>query len=325
MKYTMTVYTNKMGMEGFLGKIDSSIFHSFATYDEYRRSQLNKNKDTPIKAIAQNRKYPILPLVMLLTGFVSITALDQPLVFDLWHLPFQLIGGLCGIAFMLMWRRMDTSDKRSYLALGLPLLILGLAPINTSLTVSHLLILGSLFIAVLILPPLILRDRSVITFKFFPERVDKLDVFYTLISIPLAWAVFKLYFGVLSPEVPFNWPQPAEPEGAELVKLFLGINGVGIWDELFFINICFAILRSKFPMRIANPAQAVIYTTVLCDMAFTGWGPVFVGFLAITQGFMYERSRVLIWVLLVHLIVDYFLFQNIVSAYYPTLDVWWHP
>jgi hypothetical protein len=26
----------------------------------------------------------------------------------------------------------------------------------------------------------------------------------------------------------------------------------------------------------------------------------------------------------VHLIVDYFLFQAIVSAYYPDFSVWWH-
>lgn len=71
-------------------------------------------------------------------------------------------------------------------------------------------------------------------------------------------------------------------------------------------------------------AQAVIYTTVLYTMAFRGVGPVFVYLFALTQGAMYERSRALLWVLVVHLIVDYFLFQAIVSAYYPGLSVWWH-
>jgi hypothetical protein len=40
---------------------------------------------------------------------------------------------------------------------------------------------------------------------------------------------------------------------------------------------------------------------------------------------MFERSRVLIYVLAVHLIVDYFLFQEIVEAYYPGFSAWWHP
>lgn len=74
-------------------------------------------------------------------------------------------------------------------------------------------------------------------------------------------------------------------------------------DELFFINTCFAILRSLFPFWTANLAQSVIYTAVLYDMAFTGWGPLFVFTLAITQGLMFERSRILIYVLAVHLIV----------------------
>jgi len=261
----------------------------------------------------------------LLSGFVCICVLDEPLLFALRQAPFQVAGGACGLWFILLWRKMTGTERRAYLALALPLLLLALAPINTSLSLSHLLGLGTIFVSVLIIPTVLLKDPELITFKFLPERIDPVDVLYTLVSIPLAWGMLKLYLGVLSPEVPFNWPQPSEPEGPELFKLFIGINGVGIWDELFFINISFAIIRSMFPMRIANPAQAVIYTTVLCDMAFTGWGPLFVGFLALTQGLMYERSRVLLWVLLVHLIVDYFLFQGIVTAYYPDLDVWWHP
>jgi membrane protease YdiL (CAAX protease family) len=128
----------------------------------------------------------------------------------------------------------------------------------------------------------------------------------------------------MSPEVPFNWVLPTTPDNTELFKLFMGINGVGIWDELFFVNTCYAILRSLFPYRVANAAQAVIYMSILYDMAFTGWGPVFIYILALTQGAMYERSKVLIWVLIVHLIVDYFLFQIIVDSYYPNLVVWWH-
>ena len=124
--------------------------------------------------------------------------------------------------------------------------------------------------------------------------------------------------------MPFNWTLPSEPNGSELFKLFMGINAVGIWDELFFINICYAVMRSLFSYRVANIGQSVIYVSVLYDMAFSGWGPLFILLLALSQGAMYERSKVLLWVLIVHLIVDYFLFQIIVEAYYPALEVWWH-
>jgi hypothetical protein len=128
----------------------------------------------------------------------------------------------------------------------------------------------------------------------------------------------------LSPEVTRNWILPPTPETEALWRLFLGINAVGIWDELFFVNTSFAILRSIFPFQIANLTQGVLYTAVLYDMAFTGVGPAFVYAFALTQGALYERAENLITVLIVHLIVDYFLFQEIVASYYPGISIGWH-
>jgi hypothetical protein len=61
----------------------------------------------------------------------------------------------------------------------------------------------------------------------------------------------------------------------------------------------------------------VIYTAVLYDMAFTGIGPILVFIFALTQGTMFEESENLVYVILVHLIVDAFLFSGIVDFYYP--------
>ena len=263
------------------------------------------------------------PLLWLLLATVTLIPLGRTVFF----LPADLrvllgLGSLA--AFVRSLQAEPPRRLRSYLALAAPIVVLALAPIGTGLGLGHVALLGACFVGVLLLPSLIMRGSGVITFKLLPERLDPVDIGYTLLSVPLAWAGFALYFGVLSPAVPYNWSLPPEPVGAELFKLFMGINAVGIWDELFFVNICYALLRSLFPPRVANPAQAVIYTSVLYDMAFTGWGPVFIYALALTQGAMYERSKVLIWVLVVHLIVDYFLFQKIVGTYYPALEVWWH-
>ena len=264
-----------------------------------------------------------IPLICLLLVVVFLIPLDRAL-FAL-PIPIRIaLGSLAAICFLVSLRCEKPERRQAYLALALPITILVLSPINTSLEAGHVVILGVAFVAVLVLPTLMLRGEDIISYKFFPDKLDWVDIFYTAISVPLAWGGFALYFGYLSPEVPFNWTLPPQPDMAELGKLFMGINAVGIWDELFFVNICYAILRFLFPMRIANVSQAVIYTTVLYDMAFSGWGPLFIFVLALTQGFMYERSKVLIWVLIVHLIVDYFLFQAIVETYYPGLDVWWH-
>ncbi len=256
-----------------------------------------------------------VPLIALLITVVLWVALE-----------LFLLGSISAAIFIISLLFESPKRRLYYLALFSSIAVLTIAPINTDVNPSHVAILFTAFVAALVLPTVILwREKpKVIDFRLFPKHIDWVDVLYTVISIPLAWAVISLYFRVISPEVPFNWTLGAEPNNGELFGLFMGINGVGIWDELFFINVSYAIIRALFPFKVANPAQAVIYTGILWDMAFRGTGFFLVYIFAITQGAMYERSKALIWVLIVHLIVDYFLFQMIVNTYYPNLKVWWH-
>ncbi len=256
----------------------------------------------------------VWPVVLLMATVV----LWVPLELWLWGVPTAL-------GFLYTLRTEPAERRLRYLALAAAVVVLALAPVSTDLDPLHFVTLGSMFALAIIVPTALLWGKGIITFSFWPKKLEWLELLYTASAVPLAWGVFQLYFVVLHPDIPFNWTLPAEPNNTELFKLFMGINAVGIWDELFFINISYAILRSLFPYRIANPAQAVLYTGLLWDMAFRGlFGPFIVYIFAITQGAMFERSRVLLWVLIVHLIVDYFLFQAIVEAYYPGLDVWWH-
>ncbi len=196
--------------------------------------------------------------------------------------------------------------------------LLAAAPIHTGLDNAHFAALGGFFLAATVVPALVLRrtDPGLLEFRLLPRRLRWQDVVYTALSVPLAWAVIRLYFLHLNPEMPTHWWLPALPDHDHIWRLIVGINCVGIWDELFFINTVYAVLRSLFPARVANAAQAVVYTSVLYDMAFTGAGPAIVYLFALTQGAMYEGSRSLLWVLLVHLIVDFFLVAAILHHYY---------
>ena len=268
--------------------------------------------------------YEAWAVPLLLIGAVLLLPFARPLLGL--EGPLRLgLGVAAWLGFVAALPALPAARRRILLAVFVPAVVLAVAPVDPGLGWGHMAVLGTTLAFCVAFPAWWLRGRGVLDFRFWPRRLDLVDVGYTLLSIPLAWGAFALYFGVLSPEVPFNWPLPAAPDTAELLKLFGGINAVGIWDELFFVNTCYACFRALYPARAANLAQSVIYTSVLWDMAFSGWGPLFVLALALTQGAMYERSRVLLWVLLVHLIVDYFLFQAIVDAYYPTLEVWWHP
>jgi hypothetical protein len=197
--------------------------------------------------------------------------------------------------------------------------ILAVAPINTDTSTSHFIALAIPFFLVIAGPGLFLgrTDPGVIRFQMLPHRFRWPDMFYVLISIPLSWLVFRLYFGIVNPDVPGHWHLPAQPNSEAIWRLFLGINCVGIWDELFFVNTVYAVLRSVFPYRLANAAQAVVYATVLYRMAFTGIGPPIIYIFALTQGTMIEQSKSLLYILIVHLIVDVFLFASIMGHHYP--------
>ncbi len=196
--------------------------------------------------------------------------------------------------------------------------VLALADINTGLSNRNFLQLGLPFAAVVLGPALILRksDPTVISFALWPRRFRWVDILYLVISVPLAYFLLKFYWWV-NPSMPSHWALPARETAEQTTRLIVGINAVGIWDELFFVNTSFAILRSLFGFKTANAVQAVLYTCVLYDMAFTGIGPLIVYLFAWTQGSMFEESENLLYVLLVHLIVDAFLVAAILGAYYP--------
>ena len=211
-------------------------------------------------------------------------------------------------------------------------IFLGALDVNPSLSNNNFLILSIAFTLAIVVPAAVLHftgDQGIIRFRFWPVHWRKQDLIYTILSIPLAWVVLKSYeWGnreFFDNELFRQWSMPPEADAGEIRRLFIGINLVGLWDELFFVNTCFAILRSLFRFRIANALQAVLYTAVLFDMAFVGCGFFVVFLFAWTQGAMFEKSESLLWVLIVHLIVDYFLVAFIVQTYYPSygLDFLW--
>ncbi len=219
-------------------------------------------------------------------------------------------------------RQEDPAFKRRIGVLFGCIACLAVAPVNTDRSNAHFASLSVFFGAVVLLPFLILQktDPGVIDFRLWPSKIRRLDVFYTLLSIPLAWGILKLYFFHINPELPTHWPMPQPFTGEGRVRLLIGVNAVGIWDELFFVNTVFAILRSTMAFRYANLAQGVVYTSLLYSMAFTGIGPLVVYYFALTQGLMYEKSKCLLWVLIVHILVDYFLVEAILHYHYPTME-----
>ena len=112
-----------------------------------------------------------------------------------------------------------------------------------------------------------------------------------------------------------NWP--AVVEWHEIARLFVGVNAVGLWDELFFICTCFALLRRHFSQGVANVLQATIFVSFLWELGYQAWGPLLTIPFALIQGWIFAWTKNLLYVVTVHLLFDAIVFLVIVHAHHP--------
>lgn len=129
----------------------------------------------------------------------------------------------------------------------------------------------------------------------------------------LGWLLLPFYF--VTSGVYANWPVVDTPD--LIARLFVGVGAVGIWDELFFICTCFALLRRHMPDATANVLQAVVFVSFLWELGYQAWGPVLTIPFALVQGFIFMRTRSLTYVVVVHLLFDAVVFLVLVSARSP--------
>jgi membrane protease YdiL (CAAX protease family) len=138
---------------------------------------------------------------------------------------------------------------------------------------------------------------------------------YLALVVVAGYLILPVYF--LGSGAYRNWPDVSG--SGEIIRLFIGVNGVGLWDELFFICIVFALLRHHFPVWQANLLQSVVFVSFLWELGYRGWGPLLTVPFALLQGYIFQRTRSLPYVVTVHLTFDAIIFGILVHAYNPTL------
>ncbi|MFB8387806.1 CPBP family intramembrane glutamic endopeptidase [Microbacterium sp. NPDC055910] len=129
----------------------------------------------------------------------------------------------------------------------------------------------------------------------------------------LGWLILPFYF--ITSGVYANWPVVDTPD--LIARLFVGVGAVGIWDELFFICTCFALLRRHFPAWQANILQSIVFVSFLWELGYQAWGPLLTIPFALLQGFIFLRTRSLAYVVTVHLLFDAVVFLVLVHAHNP--------
>ena len=198
------------------------------------------------------------------------------------------------------------------------LLLVALTPINTGLSPTHVIAMGIPLALVLIIPYLVSRyviKDNAITFHLLNGRNwYRGEVAYIFVTAFAAYLILPFYFRTTGAY--HNWT--VLPGTGQLLSLFLGTQALGLWDELFFVNTVLTLLRRHLRFIWANLIQAVFWTAFLYQLGFRGWAPVLVYPFALLQGYIFMRTRSLLYIITIHLTLDAVLFLVLVHAYYPS-------
>lgn len=196
------------------------------------------------------------------------------------------------------------------------LVVISIVPLNADLSIGHMLLMGAALSLAVAGPWLVSRFAFGEHIIRFPMRTGKRWSGVALLYLPavvvLGYLVLPSY--LINSGAYLNWPD-ATSDSSIFVKLFIGVNAVGIWDELFFICTAFTLLRQHFPNWIANLLQAVIFSSFLWEIGYQPWGPLLTFPFALLQGYTFSLTKSFSYVVTVHLLFDFVLFLALVHAH----------
>ncbi len=260
----------------------------------------------PATQAVQRSPWAVLPALIVASGAVLMFGLHQ----DLWGYVLLAVGTASGL---LVSRQL--AGDLLLIAIGLG--IVGSISVEANLDYLNMVLFGTVLTLAVLVPYLI--DRYVYrhhTIRFPRRRGEpwtRLEKWWLVIATALAWLILPTYF--IRSGAYQNWPAIAAPD--EIARLFVGVNAVGLWDELFFICTVFTLLRRHLPDWQAIPVQAIIFVSFLWELGYREWGPFLTIPFTMVQAWIFTKTRSLPYVVTVHLLFDLIVFLVLVHAHHP--------
>ena len=244
-------------------------------------------------------------------------AASAVLLYGLYDLPVRPLGYLVLAASLLAAFLVDRRLFADLLLIGVGITIVSLVSVEADISYANIAVLGTVFTAAVAVPfaidRLVYRRRAIRFPWHSRRRWTSGEKIYLIATPALGWIILPFYF--ITSGVYRNWPDVEAPD--EIARLFLGVNAVGAWDELFFICTCYALLLRHFRPWLANVLQAIIFVSFLWELGYQAWGPLLTIPFALVQGMLFHRTKSLTFVLIVHLLFDLVVFLVIVHAHDP--------
>jgi membrane protease YdiL (CAAX protease family) len=256
--------------------------------------------------------WALLPAVMVCGAAIPLFGLLLPIP------GYVLLVSGVALAFLFERRGLTTEGfDRDLLLVALGQAIVSSISVAADISYGNMALMGTVLSLAVAVPYLVsrflYRDRAI----RFPwrggGRWGRFHWGYIALVISLGWLILPFYF--ITSGVYLNWPTVTEPD--EVTRLFIGVNAVGTWDELFFICTIYALLRRHFPDWLANLLQATVFVSFLWELGYQAWGPLLTIPFALLQGFIFSRTRSLGYVVTVHLLFDAVVFLVIARAHNP--------
>ncbi len=246
----------------------------------------------------------LIPAVLVsLSGYVLFVLQDRVLGF-----------GLLAVS-LLVARFISAALLRDLSLIAVGLVAMSLVPITTDISTEHMLVMGAAMTVAVGLPYVVSRfvfkDHAIRFPVLTGQRWTRMEKWYLPAVVVMGWALLPVY--MLTSGVYRNWPAVSDPDG--IIRLFVGTNVLGIWDELFFICTVFTLLRRHLPLVQANLLQAVLFTSFLWELGFRAWAPLFIFPFALVQAFIFTRTKSLSYIVCVHLLFDFVLFLVLIHAH----------
>lgn len=259
---------------------------------------------------------PAGPLSAKLWPALGVAA-SAVVLYGFFDAPFRPVGYLVLVVSLGAALLVDRRLFQDLLLIGLGITIVSLVSVKADISWGNIVLLGIVFTAAVAVPFVVDRfvyRRRAIRFPWRSGRRWSRGEKIYLIAVPaLGWLILPFYF--LTSGVYENWPDVETP--SEIARLFVGVNAVGTWDELFFICTCYALLLRHFRPWLANVLQAIIFVSFLWELGYQAWGPLLTIPFALVQGMLFHRTKSLTFVLIVHLLFDLVVFLVIVHAHDP--------
>ncbi|KQV24843.1 CPBP family intramembrane glutamic endopeptidase [Yonghaparkia sp. Root332] len=244
-------------------------------------------------------------------------AISAVVLYGFFDAPFRPLGYAVLVVSLVAALLVDRALFRDLLLIGIGITIVSLVSVEADISWLNIVLLGTVFTAAVLVPFLVDRfvyRRRAIRFPWRSgRRWTRGERVYLVATPALGWLILPFYF--LTSGVYRNWPDVETP--SEIGRLFVGVNAVGTWDELFFICTCYALLLRHFRPWLANILQAIIFVSFLWELGYQAWGPLLTIPFALVQGMLFHRTRSLTFVLIVHLLFDLVVFLVIVHAHDP--------